>query len=351
MSPARPFRPALAPSLAALAFATSAGAAAAAPLYQVTDLGEHIAYAINQAGDVAGGGYPGPFLYSQGKVTLLGSLGGPNGLAFALNDTRTVVGMSETKKGIGDAFVFAGDGPMADLGATAGSGLASEAHGVNNHGVVVGITTPAQGGLPHAFIAQHGQMQMLATPAGALDSALQAVNAKGQAVGFADYPFAGGSNYAAHAMLYANGKWKRLGSLSPSARATSYAAAINDAGQVAGSSNIAEPFGRSHAFLWTQGTMQDLGTLGDPATDYSLGIGLNNLGQVVGESVVASQARAFLCDGTQIVDLSTCLDASGQGWTLQVAWGINDAGQIVGEGTSTPGGPAHGFLLTPVAAR
>jgi probable HAF family extracellular repeat protein len=46
-------------------------------------------------------------------------------------------------------------------------------------------------------------------------------------------------------------------------------------------------------------------------------------------------------------NLNDLLDPSGAGWTLRDAIAINDAGQIVGYGTSPPGAQ-HGFLLTPV---
>jgi probable HAF family extracellular repeat protein len=36
---------------------------------------------------------------------------------------------------------------------------------------------------------------------------------------------------------------------------------------------------------------------------------------------------------------------AGTGWVLITAYGINNAGQIVGEGTVN--GKQHGFLLTP----
>jgi probable HAF family extracellular repeat protein len=334
-------------SLAGLCAALFTASASAAPLYRLTDLGGHLAYAINQVGDVAGGGYDGPFLYSNGQFTALGSLGGPNGLAFGLNRSRTVVGQSTTAQGVGHAFIDAG-GVMTDLGALAGAPVSSQASAINDLGVVAGYTFTAQTGNV-AFLSSNGQLTPLANPAGAFDGALVAINAKGQAVGFADYAFTSGNNYAAHAAMYSGGKWKKLGSISPSAKATSYAQAINDKGQVAGSSNVSTPFGVSHAFLWTRGTMKDLGALGDPAVDTSLGLGLNNLGQVVGQSAVAGgDTHAFVYGAQGMVDLNTVVDASGLGWTLQTAWAINDAGQIVGVGQLVPHGPAHGFLLTPL---
>ena len=38
------------------------------------------------------------------------------------------------------------------------------------------------------------------------------------------------------------------------------------------------------------------------------------------------------------------------GWYLWAAWGINDAGKIIGYGTPASGGPTHAFLLTPTSA-
>jgi len=43
--------------------------------------------------------------------------------------------------------------------------------------------------------------------------------------------------------------------------------------------------------------------------------------------------RAFLYDGTSVLDLNTLLDGSGDGWVLHAANDVNDAGQIVGYGT------------------
>ena len=44
-----------------------------------------------------------------------------------------------------------------------------------------------------------------------------------------------------------------------------------------------------------------------------------------------------------MTDLNTVLNASGVGWTLESAEGINDSGQIVGYGLI--GGVQHAFLL------
>ena len=49
-----------------------------------------------------------------------------------------------------------------------------------------------------------------------------------------------------------------------------------------------------------------------------------------------------------LIDLNRLLNATGTGWTLEQARGINSAGQIVGEGIN-PLGRQDAFLLTPGA--
>jgi probable HAF family extracellular repeat protein len=66
----------------------------------------------------------------------------------------------------------------------------------------------------------------------------------------------------------------------------------------------------------------------------------------VGESNSATGDSAFLWTSKSgMQDLNNLLDASGNGWALKQADGINDRGQIVGYGVHN--GVTHGFLLTP----
>jgi probable HAF family extracellular repeat protein len=126
-------------------------------------------------------------------------------------------------------------------------------------------------------------------------------------------------------------------------------AGINDLGQVVGVDVVS---GVDSAFIWDNGVMTALG-LGDlpgGASRMTIAYGINNSGWVVGFSAMKNGPdwRAFVwnqADGTR--DLNNLLDASGQGWSLQECNGINDAGQIVGEGLN-PAGASHAFLLTPV---
>jgi probable HAF family extracellular repeat protein len=103
-----------------------------------------------------------------------------------------------------------------------------------------------------------------------------------------------------------------------------------------------------HAFLWTKETgMQDLGTL--PGDVNSGGLGTNNQGDIVGASINGDAAtgspRAILWHNGVMTDLNSL--APDSPLYLLTAFGINDAGQIVGFGASAIG-EIHGFLATPV---
>ena len=87
--------------------------------------------------------------------------------------------------------------------------------------------------------------------------------------------------------------------------------------------------------------MSDLGTL--PGGTSSAADAINSLGQIVGYSDIGGGVdSAFLYSGGNMIDLNTLLPANS-GWVLQQGLGINDSGQVVGNGDYTDpnlGGPA-----------
>jgi probable HAF family extracellular repeat protein len=123
------------------------------------------------------------------------------------------------------------------------------------------------------------------------------------------------------AILNPDGKLTYLGTLSG---ADSYAAGINDAGQVVGYSDTAG--GSDHAFITgLNGVgMRDLGTLG-AAESYATGI--NNAGQVIGSYSIGGYSDTFIT-GPNGVGM-TALNTGGL-FSTSSAYGINDAGQVVG---------------------
>ena len=105
----------------------------------------------------------------------------------------------------------------------------------------------------------------------------------------------------------------------------SWVSAMNDSGEVVGSSNLAGDQ-NNHAFLYKDGKMTDLGTLGGTS---SVAKGINKSSQVVGWSDNSSgERRGFLYDSTNGMKDLNDLIPTDLGWTIYEAAGINTDGQI-----------------------
>lgn len=119
------------------------------------------AYGINDADDVAGYGMTADgtfrgFLWTpQNGYTVLGTLGGANSYAMAVNDSGAVAGNSQTATGYAHAFVDSG-GVMTDLGTLGGN--FSYGYGINAAGDVVGYSALGGSAATHAFLDVNGVM-------------------------------------------------------------------------------------------------------------------------------------------------------------------------------------------------
>ncbi len=103
--------------------------------------------------------------------------------------------------------------------------------------------------------------------------------------------------------------------------------------------------GGNHAFLFAGTNLTDLGTL--PGGLSSSAYGINNAGQVVGVSFSQPGSKAFVYLASEMWNLNALMiGPEASEWTLQEARGINDSGQITGNGLHN--GKTRGFLLTPV---
>ncbi|GIG38732.1 DUF3466 family protein [Cellulomonas phragmiteti] len=208
---------------------------------------------------------------------------------------------------------------VTDLRAADGWSESTSGFGVNNAGVVVGVTRPAYG-VPTAFLwSSDVGLSTIEVP-GASYSAATDINDRGQVVGEATYPDGTTRPFVFDSRT---GRTTDLGTLGgPEA----YATAINNRGQVVGASRTAAWEFQVHAFLWSPstGVMRDLGTLGG---DDSQAFGINDHGQVVGR---AMRAEGYHVPFVWEPRSGRMVQPSGEFAGGSAARGINNRGDMVG---------------------
>jgi probable HAF family extracellular repeat protein len=277
------------------------------------------------------------FIYSNGSMTDLGTLGGAYALADAANSSNVVVGYSYPAGNLQiDPFAYS-NGSITDLGTLGGVGGFSVAKAINDAGIIVGDSvTPA--GAAHAFIYSGSSMTDMGTLGGTMAYA-HGINSSGTIVG--DSTLVGDS--VLDAFVYSSGI---MTDLNTSGRTENYGAAraINDAGTIVGSSTTFG--GLAHAFSDTNGTFTDLGTLGGTMASAT---GINSAGTIIGSSSLTgdSQTDPFVYSGGKMSDLNSLLVSSSI--ALTDAMGISDQGQIAADGADLSNGYSGAYLLTPVA--
>jgi probable HAF family extracellular repeat protein len=326
-------------------------------------------------------------LAAQYSITTLNVLpGGIDSFAFGLNDIRQVSGDSRldrsTDIGQSRPVIWDYSGLPAELWSDQLVG--GSAADINNNGIVVGrygsgsgIPTPGPGVPPgRGFIwdSVNGRRDLGLAPVG--NSMVAAVNDSGQVAGTSEIletVIIDGmpeSTFIPHPFIWdeANGI-RDLGNLGGLG---GFANSINSQGQVVGWSTTAD--GLQRAFFWSETSgIQAIPTI---AGGQSRAFAVNDLGQVLGSE---DGVGAFIWDqlhGAQVIPVGgyafnnlaqvvggpigdlllwdqpngvrhiTYLLPPNTGWQLEIAFAMNDAGDIVGYGTFN--GQVRGFLLTPV---
>ena len=178
--------------------ALSQVAAADSPTYTIKVLGNlgvagiSEAYDINDSGEVVGvasGRGTHAFLYKDGQMQDLGTLGGTFSKAWGINNSGQVVGEADTSiSSARRAFLYSESTGMKDLGALGGVG-SSRAHDVNNSGQVVGQVQVTVGGIQHAFlysesIGMQDLNNLIPADSGFVLHEALAINTDGQIVGW-----------------------------------------------------------------------------------------------------------------------------------------------------------------------
>ena len=243
-----------------------------------------------------------PFLWKNGHMSALPTLGGNNGQASAINKRGQIAGYAQTT--------------VTDSGCP-----------------------PYQ--ITSGVIWDRGKVKALPTVGGDPDGVAFGINNQGQAVGYS-----GTCTAANHAVLWEDGTAIALRDLGV---AGALAVGINDRGQIVG--QVASADGTTaYGALWQNGTITNLRTL--PGDFFSFAEAINNEGQVVGSTQLANGdwSHAFIWQNGVMTDLNTLFPASSNLYAT-MANEINERGQIVGMATVLSGpnaGKIHAFLATPL---
>jgi probable HAF family extracellular repeat protein len=351
-----------------------------AQTYRVTDLGPGtVGTAINNAGQVVGYSYTAsgpnqPFLWSNGTLTNLGTLGGTAGEALGINSSGQVVGQSNIAGDVYHHATLWSSGAITDLGTfNPVCCFNSRANAINDTGQIVGTTdiscgppgtSPPECGMltvtEAPFIFTGGTMTLVNGTNLGMGGGASSINNSGQIAGYAEVEF----GYIPDTAVFWSASTSLpslLFPLNPFAATpnSNPILAINNSGEIATQAPVNANATVYTATLWNNGTVTYPGApyFGCPP---NLGLncptgayGVNNSGQIVGygsswqlvDITIIYTSFAALWSGGQFSDLNTMADRSSlpAPFTLSYAAGINDNGIILAVGNY--GSATHTFLL------
>ena len=258
-----------------------------------------------------------PFLWRDGHMSALPTVGGNNGQASAINNRGQVVGFAETadidptcppSPTIAPVLWEKGQAQALPLVGTDPDGFAN---GINDQGTAVGYSGNCSTAI-HAAMWKNNTVFVLQDTGHGRSNYAFAINNRGQVVG--KVRSVDGTTYVA-ALWQPDGSLTILGKL-PEDQAA-FATGINNRGQVVGN-NVDAGNNWSHGFLWQDDVMTDLNTL--IPEDSNLFIisasNINERGQISGMAMVMSgphkgEIRAYLAtpveehEGRSIADVAT----------------------------------------------
>jgi probable HAF family extracellular repeat protein len=256
------------------------------------------------------------FLWQDGFMTALPTLGGDNGVASGINNHDQVVGWAETSY----------KDPTCNLPQV----LQFEAYVYN---------------------AKSAKITALPLFPGEPDSAATGINDKGQIIGIAGLcSNAVGGASAIHAVLWQNASSAPIDLGNIGGMAWNTPDSINSKGEIVG---FANPSGDQNAgfnpiaFLWTESEgMRNLGTLAGYAN--SIAYGINNHGLIVGQSFngLNGASHAFIYQNGMMTDLNSLIAGHSE-LTLVYANDVNDDGVIVGGALNAKTGDTPAFVAIP----
>src|SRR5713101_386672 len=292
-------------------------------------------------------------VWHNGRITTIATFGGNDSMAQGVNNRGQVVGFALNP--IADsmaplpwptemrAFLW-DDGVLQNLGTLGGPD--SWAFFINDRGQVVGISYPDSDsssncdtpGKNHVFLWEKGRMQDIGTLGGNC-AWPEDLSDQGQIVGWSNVS----GDSTVHPFLWDRGKIKDLGTLGGSGGVATW---VNDQGEVIGGAYTAndEVF---LAFVWKNGAMTALDPL--PGDCFSIAFRNNSRGQVVGASFSCdlSSSRGVLWENGAVIDLSSFVPPGSGFDVIGDILLLNERGEIAGNGP-LPNGDIRFFTLTPV---
>jgi len=281
-------------------------------------------------------------------ITIVHSLGGDSE-TVGVNNRGSASGTSSLPGGVVQHGYFWRDGVTTDLGTLGGpNSFAPEEWPPNERDEVAGFSDTSEldpydenfcgpfsflNSDPYicrAFVWRQGVKTLLPT-LGGNNAAAVAINNRGQATGIAETNVVNPACASPQVFDFKAVIWgptkDEIHELSPlPGDNEAVTTGINDNGRVVGTSAKCAlgPF-PIHAVLWEDGKPINLGTLGGAV--FNIAFGINNRGQVVGGSDLPGDTihHAFLWENGMMTDLGSIL-----GLPVSQALSINNQGQVVG---------------------
>jgi probable HAF family extracellular repeat protein len=297
-------------------------------------------------------------VWMDGQIMGLGTLGGGLSFGNAMNNRGDVVGI--TANSIPDPFSFLGtgtqtraflwrDGVMLDLGTLGGPD--AWAASVNERGQVAGwalvdstVNPATSQPTQHPFLWQNGRMIDLGTLGGTLayvgvpnNGSGAGLNNRGQVIGTSNLE----GDLIYHPFLWDKAVLTDLGTLGGDKGEAYW---INDSGEVVGNADL--PGSQvHHAFLWKKGKMIDLGVA--PGQPCSTALEINSQGQVIINTGVCGVGGGpgMLWENGNLYDLNSLIPPNSVIAVGDVNF-INDRGEIAATG-NLANGSQHAILLVP----
>jgi RNA polymerase sigma factor (sigma-70 family) len=281
------------------------------------------------------------FVWAEGVLTDLGTLGGSKAIACSINDLGEIAAVVLTNDE--RRVLLLQSNAATDLGPIDGfAKLGTEGNisyvpsvSLNNRSEVTGRLM-VEGDNQRSFLCRDGQISYFGLRADGSILAPRTMNDHGVIAGVS---IPGNEGWGA--FIWEDGRLTDLKTLGGPRAGVN---AINERGTVVGWANpVGAPWDQAHAIVWEKGELHDLN-----AADWtsSHANSINNAGDIVGDATTLSgRTFAFLRRGDDIVDLEKLMPTNFHA-RLVSASAINDRGQILA--TARKDGKHFPVLISPL---